>query len=73
MSHSRYYTDGGKTIPNWRAERQRMVEGQLRKRGIRDPRVLAAMLAIPQEAVAWGRDPTLIGCVRLLHRDPGKG
>jgi protein-L-isoaspartate(D-aspartate) O-methyltransferase len=36
-------------IPNWRAERQHMADRQLRKRGIRDPRVLGAMLAIPRE------------------------
>jgi protein-L-isoaspartate(D-aspartate) O-methyltransferase len=36
-------------IPDWHTERQRMVEGQLRKRGIRDPRVLDAMRAIPRE------------------------
>jgi protein-L-isoaspartate(D-aspartate) O-methyltransferase len=36
-------------IPDWRLERQRMVDRQLRKRGIRDGRVLDAMLAIPRE------------------------
>jgi protein-L-isoaspartate(D-aspartate) O-methyltransferase len=36
-------------IPDWRPERQRMVDRQLRKRGIRDGRVLDAMLAIPRE------------------------
>lgn len=36
-------------IPDWRSERQRMVDRQLRKRGIRDRRVLDAMLAIPRE------------------------
>lgn len=36
-------------IPDWPSERRRMVERQLRKRGIRDPRVLDAMLAIPRE------------------------
>jgi protein-L-isoaspartate(D-aspartate) O-methyltransferase len=36
-------------IPAWRSERQRMVDRQLRKRGIHDPRVLDAMLAIPRE------------------------
>jgi protein-L-isoaspartate(D-aspartate) O-methyltransferase len=36
-------------IPDWRLERQQMVERQLRKRGIRDPRVLEAMLEIPRE------------------------
>ena len=36
-------------IPDWPSERQRMVDRQLRKRGIRDPRVLDAMQAIPRE------------------------
>jgi len=36
-------------IPDWPSERRRMVDRQLRKRGIRDPRVLDAMLAIPRE------------------------
>ncbi|MFN7994422.1 MAG: protein-L-isoaspartate(D-aspartate) O-methyltransferase [Bryobacteraceae bacterium] len=36
-------------IPDWRSERERMVDRQLRKRGIRDPRVLDAMLNIPRE------------------------
>ncbi len=36
-------------IPDWPSERWHMVERQLRKRGIHDPRVLQAMLAIPRE------------------------
>ena len=36
-------------IPDWPSERRRMVDRQLRKRGIRDPRVLDAMLTIPRE------------------------
>jgi protein-L-isoaspartate(D-aspartate) O-methyltransferase len=36
-------------IPDWAAERRRMVERQLRRRGIHDARVLAAMLEIPRE------------------------
>ena len=36
-------------IPDWPSERRRMVDRQLRKRGIRDPRVLDAMLAIARE------------------------
>jgi protein-L-isoaspartate(D-aspartate) O-methyltransferase len=36
-------------IPDWRLERQSMVDRQLRRRGIRDGRVLEAMLAIPRE------------------------
>jgi protein-L-isoaspartate(D-aspartate) O-methyltransferase len=36
-------------IPDWAAERKRMVDGQLRARGIRNPRLLEAMLQIPRE------------------------
>jgi protein-L-isoaspartate(D-aspartate) O-methyltransferase len=36
-------------IPDWRGERQRMVEQQLRSRGIRNERVLAAMREVPRE------------------------
>jgi protein-L-isoaspartate(D-aspartate) O-methyltransferase len=36
-------------IPDWATERAEMVEQQLRRRGIRDQRVLAAMLTIPRE------------------------
>ena len=36
-------------IPDWSAERKRMVDEQLRKRGIGDERVLAAMLEIPAD------------------------
>ena len=36
-------------IPDWASERRRMVDRQLRRRGITDERVLAAMLAIPRE------------------------
>ena len=35
--------------PDWSAERREMVERQLRRRGLRDQRVLDAMLAIPRE------------------------
>ncbi|HLH19780.1 MAG TPA: protein-L-isoaspartate(D-aspartate) O-methyltransferase [Bryobacteraceae bacterium] len=37
-------------IPDWAVERRRMVERQLRGRGIRDPRVLRAMGEVPREA-----------------------
>jgi protein-L-isoaspartate(D-aspartate) O-methyltransferase len=40
---------GVELIPDWAEERRRMVETQLRRRGIRDERVLAAMLQIPRE------------------------
>lgn len=36
-------------IPDWPSERRRMVDRQLHKRGIRDTRVLDAMLTIPRE------------------------
>jgi protein-L-isoaspartate(D-aspartate) O-methyltransferase len=36
-------------IPDWAAERRWMVDTQLRRRGIRDDRVLAAMNSIPRE------------------------
>ena len=56
-------------IPDWASERRRMVEVQLRRRGIRDERVLAAMGAIPREefvpaesrVVAYADSPTHVG------------
>jgi protein-L-isoaspartate(D-aspartate) O-methyltransferase len=36
-------------IPDWETERRKMVSAQLRKRRIRDERVLRAMLEIPRE------------------------
>jgi protein-L-isoaspartate(D-aspartate) O-methyltransferase len=36
-------------IPDWSAERREMVETQLRRRGIRDPRVLDALRQIARE------------------------
>ncbi|MFN0168150.1 MAG: protein-L-isoaspartate(D-aspartate) O-methyltransferase [Bryobacteraceae bacterium] len=36
-------------IPDWAGERERMVEEQMRGRGIRDPRVLQAMRTVPRE------------------------
>jgi protein-L-isoaspartate(D-aspartate) O-methyltransferase len=36
-------------IPDWATERRNMVDAQLRRRGIRDERVLGAMLEIPRE------------------------
>jgi protein-L-isoaspartate(D-aspartate) O-methyltransferase len=38
-----------KLVPNWAEERSRMVDTQLRRRGIHDERVLAAMAQIPRE------------------------
>ena len=56
-------------IPDWAAERRYMVESQLRRRGIRDRRVLGAMLQIPREEfvpvesriVAYRDEPIHIG------------
>jgi protein-L-isoaspartate(D-aspartate) O-methyltransferase len=56
-------------IPNWVTERCKMVEIQLRRRGIRDERVLGAMLEIPREefvplewrVAAYGDAPVTIG------------
>ena len=36
-------------VPDWELERREMVETQLRRRGIRDERVLRAMEEIPRE------------------------
>ena len=36
-------------MANWAQQRRKMVDEQLRRRGIRDERVLAAFLAIPRE------------------------
>src|SRR5215470_12922366 len=55
--------------PDFHRERREMVDNQLRKRGIEDPRVLAAMLEIPREEfvplpfqyAAYGDDPIPIG------------
>lgn len=56
-------------IPDWETERRAMVERQLRRRGIRDPRVLQAMGEIPREefvppdlrVMAYGDAPVQIG------------
>jgi protein-L-isoaspartate(D-aspartate) O-methyltransferase len=49
VGHYRYYNGGVIMIPDWPTERADMVERQLRKRGIHDERVLAAMAEIPRE------------------------
>jgi protein-L-isoaspartate(D-aspartate) O-methyltransferase len=64
-----YYRSGATMIPDWPAERRAMVEKQLRRRGIRDPRVLEAMSRIPREefvpaesrVLAYADDPIVIG------------
>ena len=56
-------------IPDWASERIRMVDRQLRRRGITDERVLAAMRAIPREefvpvevrVLSYRDDPVSIG------------
>jgi protein-L-isoaspartate(D-aspartate) O-methyltransferase len=56
-------------IPDWSAERRNMVEKQLRRRGIRDARVLRAMGEIPREefvpaelrVLSYHDDPVPIG------------
>jgi protein-L-isoaspartate(D-aspartate) O-methyltransferase len=63
-------------IPNWAGERQRMVEKQLRRRGIHDERVLAAMGAIPREEfvplewriTAYADAPAEIGCGQTISQ-----
>ena len=54
-------------IPGWETERRAMVDRQLRRRGIRDARVLRAMGEIPREeppdlrVMAYGDSPVQIG------------
>ncbi len=56
-------------VPDWETERRNMVEHQLRRRGIRDERVLRAKEEIPREEfvpsdarlLAYGDDPIAIG------------
>jgi protein-L-isoaspartate(D-aspartate) O-methyltransferase len=63
-------------IPDWRSERQRMVDRQLRKRGIRDGRVLNAMLTIPREefvppdyrVCSYEDEPIHIGCGQTISQ-----
>jgi protein-L-isoaspartate(D-aspartate) O-methyltransferase len=49
VGHYRYYSGGVIMIPDWPTERADMLEWQLRRRGIHDERVLAAMGWIPRE------------------------
>jgi protein-L-isoaspartate(D-aspartate) O-methyltransferase len=56
-------------IPDWASERKRMVDRQLRRRGITDERVLMAMGSIPREefvplevrVLSYKDDPVSIG------------
>ena len=64
-----YYKEGVNVVPDWFSQRRQMVDEQLRRRGIRDERVLQAMLEIPREEFVppqWRRftyedDPIAIG------------
>jgi len=42
-------TAGSKESPDWKALRERMVRDQIEARGVRDPKVLEAMRAVPRE------------------------
>jgi protein-L-isoaspartate(D-aspartate) O-methyltransferase len=50
---------GGDPTPDFAVARRRMIDEQLRERGIRDPRVLEAMAAVPRhhfvDASLWAR------------------
>jgi protein-L-isoaspartate(D-aspartate) O-methyltransferase len=62
--------------PDFLAERAEMVEAQLRRRGIEDPRVLQAMLEIPREEfvppdarlLAYRDDPIPIGHCQTISQ-----
>lgn len=63
-------------IPDWETERRTMVEGQLRKRGIRDRRVLRAMMEVPREEfipadvrlMAYRDEPVQIGAGQTISQ-----
>ena len=63
-------------IPDWETERRQMVDTQIRKRGVRDPRVLAAMLEIPREdfvpvesrVLSYRDDPVQIGLGQTISQ-----
>jgi protein-L-isoaspartate(D-aspartate) O-methyltransferase len=50
MTRTRFGTTSTDAVADWPQLRARMVEHQLRERGIEDERVLAAMLEVPREA-----------------------
>ena len=62
--------------PDWNAARRRMVDDQLRRRGIRDERVQEAMGRIPREEFvpaaarrsSYGDDPIGIGCGQTISQ-----
>lgn len=63
-------------VPDWELERREMVETQLRRRGIRDARVLRAMEEIPREefvavdsrVLAYGDEPIHIGYSQTISQ-----
>jgi protein-L-isoaspartate(D-aspartate) O-methyltransferase len=63
-------------IPDWETERRAMVERQLRRRGIRDERVLRAMGEIPREefvpselrVMAYSDAPVQIGWCQTISQ-----
>ena len=63
-------------VPDWEAERRDMVEYQLRRRGIRNERVLRAMEEIPREEfvpndsrlLTYGDDPVPIGFSQTISQ-----
>jgi len=63
-------------VPDWEFERRAMVEAQLRRRGIRDDRVLRAMEEIPREEfvpadsrlLAYRDDPIHIGYSQTISQ-----
>lgn len=63
-------------VPDWELERREMVETQLRRRGIRDERVLRAMEEIPREefvavdsrVLAYGDEPIHIGYSQTISQ-----
>ncbi len=63
-------------IPDWAVEREKMVENQLRRRGVRDERVLRAMGEIPREefiptqerVLAYHDEPAYIGFAQTVSQ-----
>ncbi len=63
-------------VPDWELERREMVDSQLRRRGIRDERVLRVMEEIPREefvavdsrVLAYGDEPIHIGYAQTISQ-----
>jgi protein-L-isoaspartate(D-aspartate) O-methyltransferase len=63
-------------IPDWETERRKMVENQIRSRGIRDHRVLRAMMEVPREdfvpaearILAYRDEPIPIGAGQTISQ-----